>query len=261
MTNYKNKINIKSLNDNNQPLFEDYKEDKIIKPVPRLKGLSVESKSEGSSKQSLQAGNVTAKPSRKTGEIKKSSKSSSNLINNNGSLPLSLGIYLQEARVIAGYSLSQVAMITKLNIHYIEAMERDDFKNTPPLIYVKAYIKKLTSLYNIDSSKALSLLKSFDKTGKIISNSILQDLQETKQINQKDEEKVKIIFKISAIVLSVIIFFGIVSGLFLWLSSSGSDDVGKSLTPSEKAATVKNMEKLIIPQSISLTELPLNSKK
>ena len=176
-------------------------------------------------------------------------------------LPVSLGIFLQEARVKSGYSMSQVAMITKLNVHYIEALERDDFKNTPPLIYVKAYVKKLSSLYKIDLSKALSLLRSSDNSDNKLSGSILQDLQETKQVNQKDEEKVRIIFKISAIIFSVIIFLGVIFGGIFWLGDSDSSTAGKPLTTSEKAATVKDMEKLIVPQSISLTELPVNAKK
>ena len=270
MTNYKNKIKIKSLNENSLPLFEGYKEDKITKPPPNLKALKIKSKSENSKAPLPQTGRPIDKVVDKQGTnakgINKAMKPTASLssktpnINNNDS-PLSLGIFLQEARVKAGYSLSQIAIITKLNIHYIEALERDDFKNTPPLIYIKAYIKKLSSLYKIDTAKALNLLKSFDNADKKLSNSIFQELQETKQDNTKDEEKIKTILKISAIAFLVIIIIGCISGFLFWLSGSGSDTVDRPLTVSEKAATIKSMEKLIAPQSISLTELPVKLKK
>ncbi len=267
MTNYKNKVKIKNLNDNSLPLFEGYKEDKAVKPATKLKNFNVESKPEKAKKKSSQTSSTVNKLLKKTVAIK-STKSKGSSLNQKtctqdaSLLHLSLGIYLQEARVKSGYSMSQVAMTTKLNLHYIEALERDDFKNTPPLIYVKAYVKKLSSLYEIDVAKALSLLKSSDNNkNKIVSESILQDLQETKQANKKDEDKIKAILKISAIVFSIIVFLGVISGLFFWFSGDDSDVSEKSLTASEKATMVKNMEKLIVPQSISLTELPFKPKK
>jgi hypothetical protein len=271
MTNYKNNIKIKNLNTNNLPLFEGYKEDKITKPVQQQKVSKAEEKSENLKNISTRTGSVADKtvnkPTKKPNPVKEPIKPRVSLspttanINNDSLLPLSLGIFLQEARVKAGYSMSQVSMITKLNIHYIEALERDDFKNTPPLIYVKAYVKKLSSLYKIDAAKALSLLTSSDNTDKKLSDSIFQDLQETKQHNQKDEEKIKVIFKISAIVFSIIILSFIILGGVFWFSDNNSNIADKPLTASEKAVTVKNMEKLIVPQSISLTELPVNPPK
>ena len=256
MANNKNKIKIKNLNENSLSSFGGYKEGKIIKSAPPLKALEIEPKSEKLKELSSQIGDTagTDKAANKPAENGKGiSKDDSSL---------SLGMFLQEARVKAGYSISQIAIITKLNINYIEALERDDLKHTPPLIYIKAYIKKLSSIYKIDTEKALNLLKTFDSnTDKKISNSIFQELQETKQNNTEDEEKIKIIFKISAIVFLVIVTFGCIVGLLFWFSNSDFDAAGKPLTASEKAATIKSMEKLVVPQSISLTELPIKLKK
>ena len=52
---------------------------------------------------------------------------------------------------------------------------------------------------------------------------------------------------------------GCVLGLFFWFS--GRKATKKPLTASEKAITIKNMEKLIAPQSIVLTELPIDLKR
>jgi hypothetical protein len=270
MTNYKNKTSKKSINDSSMPLFEECREDKTIKSAPKLDSFNLEPESKNLKTLPSRTSNAVATTNNSETKIegtKKARKSSASgitssqtaKINHIDSLMLSLGIYLQEARVKAGYSLNQVAMITKLNIHYIEALERDDFKNTPPLIYVKAYIKKLSSLYKIDTAQALNLLNPTKNNDKKLSDSIFQDLQETKQTNKKDEEKIKIISKISVVIFVIIIFMGCVSGLFFWLS--GSKATEKALTASEKAIMIKNMEKLIAPQSIVLTELPVNLKR
>ncbi len=193
---------------------------------------------------------------------------------------ISLGIYLQEARVKAGYSLNQVAMITKLNIHYIEAIERDDFKNTPPLIYIKAYVKKLATLYKIDVEKALTLLRPPENNDKQIPSKLIQELQETKQVNQKDEAKLKMIFQISTVTLLIAIVICLIIGLIYWLSSGSSNEHVQSnnintssaskvsnvstnlkpITVTDKTEISKEMEKLIVPQSIKLTELPIPQK-
>ena len=171
----------------------------------------------------------------------------------------SLGPYLQEARVKAGYSISQVAITTKLNIHYIEALERDDYKHTPPYIYVKAYVKKLSSVYNIDEKKALSLLKPFGGADKAIPDALMQDLQETKQTNKADEEKIKLISKIITISSALVIILALLVGFFVWLGSDSTPS--KPLTAIEKVETAKNMEQLIAPQSILLTRLPIEQQK
>ncbi|MCF7791380.1 MAG: helix-turn-helix domain-containing protein [Victivallales bacterium] len=172
---------------------------------------------------------------------------------------LTLGAYLQEARVKSGYSLSQVAITTKLNVHYIEAIERDDLKNAPPYIYVKAYVKKLCDLYNVDHNKALELLKPQNENDKLVSDSILQELEESKQINEKEEKKIVLIIKIifltflAAVILFLIMYF-----------SFENDNTGervKNINQSvEKKQVQKKIEKIAVPQTLTPTQLKFSPK-
>ena len=79
MTNYKNNIKIKSLNDSSLPLFEGYKEDKVIKPVQKPKVAKVEKKSGNLGEMSQQTNSETVKainkPAKKSRAIKKPIKS------------------------------------------------------------------------------------------------------------------------------------------------------------------------------------------
>ena len=239
MTENKNNLN----NDNTLPLFEGYKEDKKTNSTLNPKTANIKL---GESKA---AGSTIEKETKKVAK-----KSITSPVSNK----TTLGPYLQEARVKAGYSIHQVAMVTKLNTHYIEALERDDYKHTPPFIYMKAYAKKLCSVYNIDEEKALSLLKPLDNAEANVTDTIIQDLHETKQTNKEDEKKIKFIAKITIIAFSLIFILCIILGLCFWPSDSST--ANKPLTAKEKAQTAKNMEKLITPQSISLTKLPIKQK-
>ena len=268
MTNHKTKISSKNIDDCKLPLFNEDSKDEMGEPaVSNYKTAAAQSSTKRQETPLSKKINTAAGSAKKGAANNKKAKSSASNAaltqQNSGieSLPLSLGIYMQEARVKAEFSLRQVAMVTKLNIHYIEAIERDDYKNTPPLIYVRAYIKKLCSLYNVKSENAITLLNSFENSGKKISGTILQDLQETKQVNKQDEAKIKVLSKILTIAFSVILLLVLILFLFFWFSGNDSAAEGKTLTASEKNATVITMEKLIAPQSISLTELPVNSGK
>ena len=172
---------------------------------------------------------------------------------------VSLGTYVQEARVKAGYSLNQVAMITKLNIHYLEAIERDDFKNTPPVIYIRAYLKKLCSVYNIDEEVTMNLLNTPANEDSHLSERLMYNLEGTKQTNREHEEKIEFVLKIVIALIVVVFFIGIGVGTYFWIKSNNSEPL-QTITQLEKEKITDSMENLIEPQSISMTELSIKEK-
>jgi cytoskeletal protein RodZ len=219
-------------NGSNMPLFNresNNSDQKITKPQPPT---------------------LNIKPVKDTALLKKN-KEAADVKDDNS---LSLGAFLQEARVKADYSFSQVAMITKLSIHYIEAIERNDLKNAPPYIYVKAYVKKLSELYGVDQNKALRLLRPFGENDKIVSDSILQELEESKQINEKEEKK--IVFIMKTIFVSFIIAVVIALILYFSFRENNTDSHKVSDNPKGEIQIVqKKMEKLVVPQTLTPSEL------
>ncbi len=172
-----------------------------------------------------------------------------------------LGVFLQEARVKMSYSLNQVAMATKLNLNYIEAMERDDFKNTPPPIYIRAYIKKLCSLYEIKPDIALNKFDSLVTPEKHVSESLIKNLEENKMTNRDEEKKVELVAKVVVGVIATVVVILLISlGYYMF---SGSDE--STVNPKPVSTVVQKqpkdiksgMERLIAPQHIVLTELSI----
>jgi len=171
----------------------------------------------------------------------------------------SLGSCLKEARAKLGYSINQVALETKINVHYLEAIERDDFKNTPPFIYVKAYVKKLCSLYSLDVDSTLSLLKPFGDD-RHVSDVILHELEESRQVNLNHEKKVLFYVKvIGGIIIAAIVVIIIL--LLVYFLKDKSGIVDKPLGHEQVISLQKDMEKLINIKPLSATQLPMPEAK
>jgi cytoskeletal protein RodZ len=172
---------------------------------------------------------------------------------------ISIGTYIQDARVKAGLSINQVSQKTKIHVHYLEAIERDDFANTPPFIYVRAYVKKLCDLYEISEDTAMSLLEVFQSEREPLPEKLIQDLKETKQVNENDVEKVKSYVKLIGMSTASFIILLVILGAVL-ISRRDRDIIDKPLTTTERTQLQKDIEKLVAPQRIDMNELKTVAK-
>jgi len=66
-----------------------------------------------------------------------------------------LGEKLREAREERGISLTEVAEQTRISPHYIESIERDDYKPLPGGIFNKGFIKSFAKYVGVDEQEAL----------------------------------------------------------------------------------------------------------
>lgn len=171
----------------------------------------------------------------------------------------SIGTYLQEARVKAELSINQVSQKTKIHTIYLEAIERDDFASTPPLIYIKAYVKKLCDLYKINEDTAMSLLEVFESEREPLPEKLIQDLEETKQTNRNDVEKIRSYVKLIGMSTASFVILLIILGAVL-VSRKDKDIVDAPLTTMERTQLQKDMEKLVAPQRIDMNELKIVAK-
>lgn len=173
---------------------------------------------------------------------------------------LSFGDYMQEARVSSGQTIHQVAQITKIHTHYLEALEREDFGNTPPSIYVKAYIRRLCELYKIDQTRAISLYEvNIGEPENKLPETLVRNLEETKLPNTKQEEKIKQYVKYGSMGLGALILIIVILSVVLSLSKNSFED--KPLTVEQKSQLSADMEKLVSPQILEAVELKPEANK
>ena len=70
---------------------------------------------------------------------------------------LGLGEQLRRKREEKGLSRDQIAQITRLRVHFVEALEREDWKNLPASVFVKGFIKSYAKAVDMDARKILDL--------------------------------------------------------------------------------------------------------
>lgn len=172
------------------------------------------------------------------------------------------GHILQEARVHSGLSIDQAAQSIKIRKAFVEALERDDFDNLPPRVYVNAYMKALCSLYSIDKEQVFSTLKSMEGEEKreyTVPEEILQHLEEGKMTNPHEEKKVKRIIFISAMACAAVILGVFIFLKLLWtkIDSKAREEKMPPQTEESYRYLAQKTEQFIAHQSITMSELPV----
>ncbi len=71
-------------------------------------------------------------------------------------MSLSLGEKLRQAREERGISLTEVAEQTRISPHYLESIERDDYRPLPGGIFNKGFVKSYAKFVNVDEQEALA---------------------------------------------------------------------------------------------------------
>jgi hypothetical protein len=132
---------------------------------------------------------------------------------------------LREARVRAGLTPEQVSRTTKIKEDFIVALENDDESSFPPKVFVTAYAKQLCKLYKVDPAP---VVEGFEKemasrdNGHKVPDEILQDIDSGKQINMREEERLKRIFKTALISIVAIVL--LILGLKFAFQNSESEN-------------------------------------
>lgn len=70
-------------------------------------------------------------------------------------MPTSLGEKLRRAREEQGISISEIAEQTRISPHYLESIEKDDFKILPGGIFNKGFIKAFARYVGVSEAEAL----------------------------------------------------------------------------------------------------------
>ena len=62
------------------------------------------------------------------------------------------GAYLRDLRLRNGFTIDQIAQETRIGTGYLAAIEREDYGDLPPPVYVLAYVKMLCSFFRLDEA-------------------------------------------------------------------------------------------------------------
>jgi len=167
-----------------------------------------------------------------------------------------------------GASTEQVEQITKIRKSFVEAFEQDDYKTLPPSVYVNAYAKALCELYEINSEKTSLILQEIKKKNSScsISEDIIHNLEEEKQINHEEEIKLKRLTFLIATICILFIATMVIGGYLLFRTTNDSIAIMKSEESSgSHISTVRfDGEKLnvfITPQFVPMIKMKVPEGK
>ena len=76
-----------------------------------------------------------------------------------------IGEQLKRVRKVCGYSLEDVARVTKINLLYLEAIENDDFAKLPGETFLKGFLRSYARFLGIKEKEIIGKLKAGKKTG------------------------------------------------------------------------------------------------
>ncbi len=122
-----------------------------------------------------------------------------------------LGEYLQEVRRGLALSAEDVAEQVKIKVSYFNALEKGDFKQLPPDVYVLGFLKNLAEFYAVDCS----LLLAQYKKEKTIQNQISQCAASERGWAKRSLRSVVVTPKLASIVAGLV-FIAVTLGYIIW---------------------------------------------
>jgi cytoskeleton protein RodZ len=93
---------------------------------------------------------------------------------------LNLGRFLKKERESRGLTIEHLAKVTRLRTYYIEALENEEWKNLPDLVFIKGFLKTYTRALGLDYTQ---VMKQFESSVPI-HEGLPKPLVPTKKINK-----------------------------------------------------------------------------
>jgi cytoskeleton protein RodZ len=73
--------------------------------------------------------------------------------------PSGLGAFLKNKRMEKGISINQLAEMTRLRVHFIEALENEDWDRLPAMVFVKGFLRSYANAVEMDAEELLALYR------------------------------------------------------------------------------------------------------
>jgi cytoskeleton protein RodZ len=132
-----------------------------------------------------------------------------------------LGILLKDEREKRGFTLDQLARITRLRKQFLEALEDENWDSLPSPVYVKGFIRAYAQGVGFDGKDAISLFESIAP----VTQEIPVPLSVLKEPNRK------------RLYLILVLTAGLAAGTYLWVDNRVLFFQKKAEIPEEQVST------------------------
>lgn len=143
----------------------------------------------------------------------------------------SFGCTLAELRTRHNYTIRQLAEETKIRELYLEALEAEDYKNLPQLVYVLGYIRKLCALYGVSQEDADALTAGLRER---LQYELPEDLDKhtaDRERSEEDERRQRQLVLLISGAVALIVLALVAGGVLLVLALRGPGSSAASADP------------------------------
>ena len=165
-----------------------------------------------------------------------------------------LGALLAEARNSAGLSVEKVSEATRIRINHLNALETDNLAGLPSAVYVRAYVRSLVKLYNLDG-RATDLIDEHLRElepARDVPEKLLEDLGKDVQISKDEAKKIRMIFIYTGAIILLLISLTVTSIVAINIRSSRNAQ--RQTTVELRPFESKQLDKLL-PQQVPETKM------
>ena len=150
----------------------------------------------------------------------------------------SFGECLAELRHRHNLTIRQLAEETKIRETYLEALEAEDYKNLPQLVYVMGYIRKLCNLYGVSREDADALTAGLRER---LQYELPEDITKTvvdREGSEEDERKQRQLLLLIVGVLVLLVVALLVAGILVLAGLRGGSSVEVSGMPFDESRLI-----------------------
>ena len=123
-----------------------------------------------------------------------------------------IGKYLKRVRETCGYSLEDVAGITRINLRYLEAIEKDDFEKIPGETFSHGFIRSFARCIGISDEEISRKIRETLKTEPQAVNTQNQDDMAERSVVRKPGKARIILPAAAAVILAALLIVLFTSG-------------------------------------------------
>ncbi|MCH5586431.1 helix-turn-helix domain-containing protein [Shimazuella sp. AN120528] len=108
-----------------------------------------------------------------------------------------LGYHLRSTREQLGISIEELSEATRIEIKYLEAIERGDFEALPGPVYIRSYLRTYSIYINLDPRKVIKIYQEskqvaaehLSRTARIQREQVLQRSDETSVLSRSKKQE------------------------------------------------------------------------
>lgn len=165
-----------------------------------------------------------------------------------------LGALLTEARNNAGLSVEKVSEATRIRINHIGALESDNPAGLPSAVYIRAYVRSLVKLYNLDARSTELIDEHLQELepARDVPEKLLEDLGKDVQISKDEAKKIRMIFIYAGAIILLLISLTVTS--IVAINIRNSRNAQRQTTVELRPFESKQLEKLL-PQQVPETKM------